>query len=449
MARTLKRLLPILSVALLLTALPQPGHAAPRPQTDAPVHQVQAGETLSEIAQAYGITLERLMLYNGIENADTVLAGQILALPPEAVTAPSVTDIPATPTPLPETPAEEVAPVTANTDASAPTATLPAATVPTTTSLNQRVNVQLGDTLALIAARTGVDAGALAALNGGIDDTQLRAGQELILPATAADLRVKTPASQVMVAPGDSLSLIAARHGVSLPELMRANALANPDDLTAGQTLVIPPALVSTDFLTTTAVGPARRGFYGYTVRPGDTLSEIAKAFDTPMLAILEYNDLPDEQTVYAGLELRIPFGAPPLPMDAPPIPHSGTSFLVSLSRQQCWLFHGDTVVRTWHCSTGYGEWITRTGSFAVQTKLEMAKSGAYRLDMPYWLGIYDVGDYENGIHGIPISWDTNEKLWDGLIGQPATFGCAMLGDEDAAELFATAYLGMPVHIIP
>ncbi len=34
---------------------------------------------------------------------------------------------------------------------------------------------------------------------------------------------------------------------------------------------------------------------------------------------------------------------------------------------------------------------------------------------MPYWLGIYDVGTYENGIHGLPIKWETGEKIWEGL----------------------------------
>ena len=67
---------------------------------------------------------------------------------------------------------------------------------------------------------------------------------------------------------------------------------------------------------------------------------------------------------------------------------------------------------------------------------------------MPYWLGIYDVGSYENGIHGLPVRWETGEKIWGGLIGQPATFGCAMLDDDDAAVLFDLAYLGMPVHIV-
>jgi hypothetical protein len=40
----------------------------------------------------------------------------------------------------------------------------------------------------------------------------------------------------------------------------------------------------------------------------------------------------------------------------------------------------GDRVRDAWTCSTGYGEWITRTGAFAVQSKLENAKSTAYHL---------------------------------------------------------------------
>jgi LysM repeat protein len=196
-------------------------------------------------------------------------------------------------------------------------------------------------------------------------------------------------------------------------------------------------------------IGPPRAGFFYYTVKPGDTLSELARDFDSTVLALLEYNDLPDEQTVFRGLELKIPYGPPVLPDAAPPVPRSGTRFVVSLSRQQCWVIQGEQLRYAWTCSTGYGEWITRIGTFAVQTKQEMAKSTAYQLDMPYWLGIYDVGAYENGIHGLPVLWKTGEKIWSTQIGQPATFGCAMLDDDDAATLFDLAYLGMPVHIVP
>ena len=67
---------------------------------------------------------------------------------------------------------------------------------------------------------------------------------------------------------------------------------------------------------------------------------------------------------------------------------------------------------------------------------------------MPFWLGIYDVGNFENGIHGLPVRWSDGKKVWSNLIGSPATFGCAMLHDDDAAVLYDESYLGMAVHII-
>ena len=70
-------------------------------------------------------------------------------------------------------------------------------------------------------------------------------------------------------------------------------------------------------------------------------------------------------------------------------------------------------------------------------------------MDMPYWLGIYNVGTYENGIHGLPVRWDNGKKIWEGMIGEPATYGCAMLADDNAAILYKMAYVGMPVHITP
>lgn len=183
-------------------------------------------------------------------------------------------------------------------------------------------------------------------------------------------------------------------------------------------------------------------------MRPGDTLSELAADLNSTEIALIEYNNIGEDATVFNGMELRVPFGAPNLPVRTPPVPHSGSSFLVSLSRQQCWVYSGSEVRHAWNCSTGYAQWRTRTGSFAVQSKIEMAISNAWKLDMPFWLGIYDVGNFENGIHGLPISWATGRKIWTELIGEPATFGCAMLGDEDAETLFNLAYIGMPVHII-
>lgn len=470
--------------------------AAVQPQPTAAqlsIHVVQAGETLSEIAKQYGVSLTRLMLVNGIQNADAVYAGQELTIPrpasaeraaaAEAVeTLVAAVDTPpdrATATPTPpaaQATAVITAPVTGvdnePADATAEPAT-PTATDPTVTpdadtsaavttdsapvapmariaSLNQRYQVRSGDTFARIALRLGVDAEALRRLNrlSSDDLTNLRAGQELLLPATGTDLQVRKPAQTYVVQPGDSLGSIANQFELTLADLLAANGIADPNLLAVGQQLTIPAPSAAAEDDAPVRVGPQRSGFYYYTVQPGETTSELAQAFNTSQLAILEYNGLPDEETVYAGLEIRIPYGPPVLPQRRPPVPASGTSFLVSLSRQACWLFAGDRVVYSWNCSTGYGEWITRVGSFAVQSKIEMAQSSAYRLDMPYWLGIYNVGDYENGIHGLPVEWDTGEKIWERLIGEPATFGCAMLDDRDAVVLFTLAYIGMPVHII-
>jgi len=413
---------------------------------DASAHVVQAGESLSEIALAYGMDMAELMELNGIVNPDAIYQGQKLRLTHVLSTGAA---IPAA-QPQAEAPAASVPP--ANLASSAD------ASLRSIATLNRTYRVQMGDDLAQIAVRHGVDELALAQLNGlvGAGPGDLSVGQELILPATSLELQVERALpepdeQEYTVQAGDSLGAIAERFGLTLAELMEANFIANPDTVYIGQRLLIPlePAEVMDPTPSIVTIGRPRSGFYYYTVKPGDTLSELAREFDSTVLAILEYNSLPDAETVYNGLALRIPYGPPPLPLDLPPVPLSGTRFMVSLSRQQCWVLDGEHVLHSWTCSTGYGQWITRTGSFSVQTKLEMAKSNAYELDMPYWLGIYDVGTYENGIHGLPIKWDTGHKIWEGLVGQPATFGCAMLNDVDAALLYDLAYLGMPVYIVP
>lgn len=447
-----------------ILVLPAPADATPAPvvvdesltpeETTPIEHVVMPGETLSRIAEQYGLTLAELLEINGITDPDTIVIGTRLRLTPVIDTEEAQ---PAAPTPEPVHNDNPIA------------------------SLNRTYTVEAGDSIPYIALRFGVDEDALRWLNGLGDSYLLELGQELILPATSQELivprKVEEPSAteeaaaapadnrpRHIVQPGDSLSHIAQEHGLSLAAIMQANQIDNPDSIYVGQELIIPARVGVIGELAQNAseneevnevqappqpIGRPRSGFFYYTVKPGDNLSELAREFNSTLLALLEYNDLPNTDTVYAGLELRIPYGPPPLPLDLPPIPFFGSRFVVSLSRQQCWVLEADTVRYTWSCSTGYSEWITRTGNFAVQSKIEMAKSTAYELDMPFWLGIYDVGTFENGIHGLPIRWEDNQKIWEGLIGQPATFGCAMLDDDDAETLFDLAFLGMPVHIVP
>lgn len=314
-------------------------------------------------------------------------------------------------------------------------------------SLNRSYTVQEGDTLGRIALRFGVDQTALRALNrlplqG---NTRIVVGQQLTLPALASQLVAKTPDQTHTVTVGDTLSSIAQRYGTGMSALMSVNRISNPNSIAIGRDLTIPGKALPGAAPT---VGLARSGFIYHRVQPGETMSQLSETFDTTPMAIVEYNGLPDETTLYSGLEIRIPYGPPQLDRRLPPTPISGTEFVISITRQRCWVMRNGRVVFNWECSTGYGQWTTRTGTFPIKTRMEMAQSSAYRLDMPFWLGLYDVGAFENGIHGLPVDWDSGEKLWDTLVGQPATFGCAMLLDEHAQMLFDLSYLGMPVHIV-
>jgi LysM repeat protein len=411
---------------------------------------VQPGETLSEIAELYKVEMAALMDLNGIQNANEIDVGQELRIPGAPTPTPTATPmVTATPTETPTgEPTEETADLTTTPEIPEEPLVRSGNSI---ASLNRTYTVRADDTLNRITRRLGVDEESLRRINRLQPRESLEVGTVLILPATVQEVRPTTPHQEYVVRPGDSLGVIAKSFGLTLVDLMVANYIGNPNAIYVGQELVIPEPEAEAEAAATPVarrIGPERSGYYYYTVQPGDTLSELAQQFDSTLLALLDYNGLPNAETVYRGLELRVPFGPPPLPVRLPPSPTSGTSFMVSLSRQECWVFQGNYVRNAWKCSTGYGEYLTRTGNFAVQSKFENAQSNAYRLDMPYWLGIYYVGHYENGIHGLPVSWATGKKIWTELIGQPATFGCAMLDDDDAAELFRLAYIGMPVYIV-
>ncbi|MBM7771718.1 GH25 family lysozyme M1 (1,4-beta-N-acetylmuramidase) [Actinokineospora baliensis] len=95
-----------------------------------------------------------------------------------------------------------------------------------------------GETLSEIAARYGTTVAALAALNGISNPNHILAGSTLRLPDTSSP--APAPARRHRIAPGETLSEIAARFRVSQSALARANGIANPDKIRAGDWLTIP-----------------------------------------------------------------------------------------------------------------------------------------------------------------------------------------------------------------
>ncbi len=106
------------------------------------------------------------------------------------------------------------------------------------------------------------------------------------------------------VQPGETLSDIAARHGLSLSRLMQLNGIRNADQVEAGRRLVL-----------TAAAPAAQRPRAGATaatgtstvVRSGETLSEIADRHGTTVARLLQLNRLPDPDHVQAGTRLVLP----------------------------------------------------------------------------------------------------------------------------------------------
>lgn len=94
--------------------------------------------------------------------------------------------------------------------------------------------VAAGDTLSGIAARHGTTWQTLARINGLSDPDRLAIGQSIRLPDGASS--AGRPAEHV-VRPGETLSGIASRHGLDTGALARANGIANPDRIAAGQTI--------------------------------------------------------------------------------------------------------------------------------------------------------------------------------------------------------------------
>jgi LysM repeat protein len=79
----------------------------------------------------------------------------------------------------------------------------------------------------------------------------------MLLPVGAASAQDAQPEGQIyIVQPGDTLSGIAAKFGVSIEDLIRVNQIANPDNLVVGTRLIIPgPGTISGIYPFLTACG--------------------------------------------------------------------------------------------------------------------------------------------------------------------------------------------------
>jgi len=141
------------------------------------IHVVRAGETLWQIANYYGVSIESITVINGLQDPNRIVVGLALVIPTEDI----------------------------------------------------YYTVQPGDTLWAIARRYGTTIEFILQNNQITDPGNIYPGMVIYIPAV-----------RHRVQPGETLWQIAQRYGVSLQNLIKVNNITNPNLIYSGTVLVIP-----------------------------------------------------------------------------------------------------------------------------------------------------------------------------------------------------------------
>ena len=289
------------------------------------VHVVVRGDTLSGIAEKYGMKVADLRSNNSLKD-DTLAVGQRL----EVRTAGAATPPPVAATTTASVSRSDAAESAASTSGG-PTQTWHtvkggdslsriATTHRTTISELRRLNgfgnrhvlhpgdkirlrpdpptdptttytVKSGDTLSEIARRYGMTTPELMRINS-LKDSDIRVGQKLKVVASG---RGGSPVVHV-VAAGDTLSTIAERYKTSVDSIQRGNGLTGTN-IRVGQKLTVYPSGGGS--------GRAAERTIDYRVQSGDTLGGISRRYGVSVDELMAWNDL-NGTTIRPGQKLRV-----------------------------------------------------------------------------------------------------------------------------------------------
>ena len=240
-------------------------------------YRIASGDTLGGIARRFGTTVNTLMAWNGLAST-RIRAGRYLIVRPEGTSG---------------------------------TAVASGGTAP-----NGRYTVRRGDTLSKIGARVGASVNQLRAWNG-IQGSVIHIGQTLKVPgppparasASAGLPSRSAPApspNHYRIQPGDSLSTISARYGVSVSELRRWNDLRS-SRITAGKFLIVrqPAAAKLSSATSALSTVTATSGDGQYVVKRGDTLGGIAERYNTSAAKLRAWNGIRGSR-IHPGQKLAV-----------------------------------------------------------------------------------------------------------------------------------------------
>jgi len=173
------------------------------------IYQVRSGDTMWDIARAFGTTVSALRETNAIGRGSRIYVGEKLRIPTSASRLPEKNEE------ADETPASY------------------ASSEPVTAEGTSKYKVQRGDTLWDIARRFGTTTAYLRQLNGLGRSSRIHPGMSLNVTGDGADY------VDHMVRRGETLTLIARKYRTTTAKIMAQNNIDDPDQIQVGNSLRI------------------------------------------------------------------------------------------------------------------------------------------------------------------------------------------------------------------
>ena len=259
-------------------------------------HKIRKGETLSQIAQRYGISQRAIMDANNLKNRHRIRAGKYLLIPTPYGSSKLTLNV--------SNPSGRSAPPK------------PTSTAPRDGSVHV---VRRGDTLWKIASTYGTSISKLKKWNG-LKNNTIRPGDRLVvgpkkeepllakvlLPSTAEADEASGEKIVYTVKRNDSLWKIASKHGTTISQLRKWNGLDRSSIIHPGDHLVVGFRYTETSLGQANFIREDENREILYTVKKGDTLWEIAKAHKVSINQIRRWNNLGRTSKIYPGEKFKI-----------------------------------------------------------------------------------------------------------------------------------------------
>ncbi|QHH96201.1 LysM peptidoglycan-binding domain-containing protein [Acinetobacter dispersus] len=331
----------------LYDAKPEAPKAAEKPES----YVVQSGDSLTNLASRFDLTLKQLADYNNLSVTDGLFVGQKLTLiEPKNNTrttqqAARATDSKATTTQKVATKSytvkrgeylkliadryalsnQELADLTSGLTASSSLFVGQKINVPlhevsqtqetpeptktnvkyenvsaSTNYKTESYTVQRGDTLSSIATKSKISLSELAELNNLKSNSGVRLGQNIKIPAGS------TVPDQYVVQSGDSLNAIAAKYNLQLSYVADLNGLERTSGVRVGQRLKLTGDVPTKTTVSNTSKSREEATPDVYTVKSGDTLGNIASRHNLQLDYVAGLNGLTRGSNVRIGQKLKL-----------------------------------------------------------------------------------------------------------------------------------------------